>query len=77
MRRQVLRFVDNKECIRQAAAADVGQRCDYQTLVFQHLVNLVHFLAVGAKLMLDNAKVVEQRHHIRPDFLFHVARKET
>ena len=49
VRRQVLRLVDDEDDVRQAAAADVGQRHDVELLGLHQLVHLLlAFLAVRA-----------------------------
>src|SRR5690554_1414326 len=71
---EVLRLVNNKKGVGQAAAADVGQGCNKQFVPLLHVLNQVQFLALGSKTVFNDRKVVVQGQHVGPDFLLGVTR---
>lgn len=61
---EVLRFVDDKENLDQAAPADIGQRGDDQLLLLQKFADAAVFGLEGGVLVLDHPEIVVERLHI-------------
>ena len=59
VRSEVLGLVHDEEDVAEAAAADIGQRVDYQFLATEHILDLGDFLTGGREAALDDVQVVE------------------
>ena len=76
MRSEVLGLVHDEEDVAEAAAADIGQRVDYQFLATEHILDLGDFLTGGREAALDDVQVVEQGQHVRAYLVVHRAGQE-
>ena len=56
---EVLRFVDDKENLDQAAPADIGQRGDDQLLLLQKFADAAVFGLGGGVLVLDHHQLLK------------------
>ena len=70
---EVLGLVDDENHVGQRAAADVGQRGNLNLALRLHVLDGPCLALVGAKLVLDEVQVVEQRLHVGVDLLLRIA----
>lgn len=76
VRGKVLGFINDEKDVREAAAADIGQRRDEELFGFSQFFDVLVFLARGLEFSFDDGEVVEEGLHVGPNLLAHVAGQE-
>src|SRR6185369_15762606 len=76
VRGEVLRFVNDEDDVREAAAADVGQGDDVELFGLHQLVDFLVFAVALGELIFDDPQIVPERLHEGIDLRQHVTGEE-